>query len=279
MQEVSIDFIRNIIKKRNFEAYKNQFGHALIAAGSIGKIGASVLASKACLRSGAGLLTVCCPDRNAIIFHSSIPEVMVIEGNEHFLTVIPKNPVFSAYGIGPGLGLHEDTISALYDFLKENHKPCILDADAINAIALKPDIKKYLKNCVLTPHIGEFKRLVGDWSETNEAHEKIFRFVKETLSILVLKGPNTKIFVPDGRVFINTTGNPGMAKAGSGDVLTGIITAFLAQGYGTVNASILGVYIHGLAADFAVRKSSNYSLLASDICDYLPLAFRYVLGE
>jgi NAD(P)H-hydrate epimerase len=280
MQEITSDYLRQIIKKRQIDAYKNQFGHALIVAGSKGKIGAGILASKACLRSGVGLLTISCPSGAAPIFYSAIPEVMVFEDdNAQFSTFIPNNECFSAYGIGPGLGTHEATISALYAFLKSNNKPLVLDADAINAIAQKPELRKFLKNCVLTPHIGEAKRLIGTWTEDNEAIEKIIHFGKETQSIVVLKGQQTKIIVPDGKVFINTTGNPGMAKAGSGDVLTGIITAFLAQGYSSVNAAVIGVYLHGLAADLAVEKGSNYSLLASDICDFLPLAFRSVLQE
>ncbi len=279
-QEITTDYLRQIIKKRQIDAYKNQFGHALIVAGSKGKIGAGLLSSKACLRSGVGLLTVCCPRGTAPIFHTALPEVMVLEDdNPNFSTFIPNYHRFSAFGIGPGLGTHEDTISALSAFLKVNNKPCILDADAINAIAQQPELKKFLKNCVLTPHVGEAKRLIGTWTDVNEAYEKIFLFVKETQSIVVLKGPQTKIVVPDGKVFINTTGNPGMAKAGSGDVLTGIIVAFLSQGYSSENAAVLGVYFHGLAADLAVEKGSNYSLLASDICDFLPLAFRSVVGE
>ena len=280
MTEINSNVIKSILILRKSEAYKNQFGHALIVAGSEGKIGAGLLSSKACLRSGVGLLTVCCPKGTAPIFHTALPEVMVLEdNNENFSTFIPNYDCFSAYGIGPGLGTNKETISALHTFLKCNNKPCILDADALNAIAIKPELKKYIKNCVLTPHIGECKRLIGNWGDDNEAYEKIVLFVKNTQSILVLKGAQTKIFVPDGEVFINTTGNPGMAKAGSGDLLTGIITAFLAQGYSSQNSAILGVYFHGLAADLAVEKSSNYSLLASDICNFLPLAFRRVLGE
>lgn len=280
MQEISIDFIRSIIKTRSKDAFKNQFGHALIVAGSKGKLGAAILSSKACMRSGVGLVTVFSTNGSAPIFHTALPEVMVLEdANKNFLTKIPEHEDYSAYGIGPGIGTQDDTIDSFELFLKENKKPIVLDADGINAISLRPKLRSFLNTAVLTPHVGECKRLLGNWSNEIEAIEKIQSFVEETKSVLVLKGAQSKIFSPEGKLFVNTTGNPGLAKAGSGDVLTGIITAFLAQGYSSLNAAIIGVFIHGLAGDLAIENDSNYSLLASDICDFLPKAFRDILGE
>jgi hydroxyethylthiazole kinase-like uncharacterized protein yjeF len=280
MLEIDFDFVKGILKKRPIDAYKNQFGHALIVAGSKGKIGAAVLSSKSCLKSGAGLTTVCCINGSAPIFHSSLPEVMVEEdSNNLYLTKIPFHERYSAYGIGPGIGTNDKTIDALESFLKNISASSVLDADAINVIAWRPNLKNYLKNKVLTPHIGECKRLIGDWENDNEAFEKIQSFVNETQSILVLKGAPTRIFISNGDFCINATGNPGMAKGGAGDVLTGVIVALLAQGYSSINAAQIGVFVHGLAGDLAVANSSNFSLLASDICDFLPDAFRYILGE
>ncbi len=280
MQEISIDFIRSIIKTRSKDAFKNQFGHALIVAGSKGKLGAAILSSKACMRSGVGLVTVFSTNGSAPIFHTALPEVMVLEdANKNFLTKIPEHEDYSAYGIGPGIGTQDDTIDSFELFLKENKKSIVLDADGINAISLRPKLRSFLNTAVLTPHVGECKRLLGNWSNEIEAIEKIQSFVEETKSVLVLKGAQSKIFSPEGKLFVNTTGNPGLAKAGSGDVLTGIITAFLAQGYSSLNAAIIGVFIHGLAGDLAIENDSNYSLLASDICDFLPKAFRDILGE
>jgi NAD(P)H-hydrate epimerase len=280
MQEINLDVVRNILKKRPKDAYKNNFGHALLVAGSKGKIGAAVLSSKACMRSGVGLVSVCSTNGSAPIFHAALPEVMVLEdANKNFLTKIPEHENYCAYGIGPGIDTQDETIDSLELFLKENKKPIVLDADGINAISLRPKLRSILNTAVLTPHVGECKSLLGIWSNEIEKFEKIQSFVEDTRSVLVLKGAQTKIFSPGCKIFVNTTGNPGMAKAGSGDVLTGIITALLAQGYASLHAALVGVFVHGLASDLAIENGSNYSLLASDICDFLPKAFRNILGE
>jgi hydroxyethylthiazole kinase-like uncharacterized protein yjeF len=280
MQEANLDLVKSILKKRPKDSYKNQFGHALIVAGSKGRIGAAVLSAKACLRSGVGLTTVYCTKASASIFHVSLSEVMVEEDkNSNCITSIPIDKKYNAVGIGPGIGTNDETINALEPYLIESNIHTVLDADAINAITLRPVLKNYLKNKILTPHIGECKRLIGDWEDDDDAIQKIQSFVNDTQCVLVFKGAPTRIFSPKNEVYINTTGNPGMAKAGSGDVLTGIITALLAQGYASLHAALVGVFVHGLAGDLAIENGSNYSLLASDICDFLPKAFRNILGE
>jgi hydroxyethylthiazole kinase-like uncharacterized protein yjeF len=280
MQDITRDLVKSIIKKRPKDAYKNQFGHALIVAGSKGKIGAAVLSAKACLRSGVGLSTIYSTKSSSSIFHTSLPEVMVEEdNNSNHITSIPIAKKYNAVGIGPGIGTNDETINAIESYLMVSNVHTVLDADAINAIALRPVLKNYLKNEILTPHIGECKRIIGDWEGDQEAVEKIQSFVDETECVLVFKGAPTRIFSQKNEVYINSTGNPGMAKAGSGDVLTGIITALRAQEYTALDAAIVGVYVHGLSGDLAVEKGSNFSLLASEICDFLPNAFRKILGE
>lgn len=280
MQEITRDLVKSILKKRPKDAYKNQFGHALIVAGSKGKIGAAVLSAKACLRSGVGLTTIYSTKSSSSIFHTSLPEVMVAEDNKsNYITSIPIAKKYNAVGIGPGIGTNDETINAIESYLIVSNIHTVLDADAINAIALRPVLKNYLKNKMLTPHIGECKRIIGDWEGDQESVEKIQSFVDETQCVLVFKGAPTRIFSPKNEVYVNPTGNPGMAKAGSGDVLTGIITALRAQEYTALDAAIVGVYVHGLSGDLAVEKGSNFSLLASEICDFLPSAFRKILGE
>ena len=260
------------LKKRNAFSHKGTFGHALLVAGNHGKIGAAVLASKACLRTGCGLLTTHVPSCGYDILQTVVPEAMTdTDKNFEKITSIPCKDTFSAVGIGPGIGTDEQTKHALKEFLSQNTKPLVLDADALNILSDNPDLWNSIKpNTVITPHPGEFDRLTHKHTNTFERFETQKRFAKEHNCIVVLKGHHTSIATPDGNVFFNSTGNPGMATAGSGDVLTGIILSLLAQHYEPREAAVYGVFLHGLAGDCSKQ---NETLIASDIIENLKNAF------
>jgi ADP-dependent NAD(P)H-hydrate dehydratase / NAD(P)H-hydrate epimerase len=275
MQTINKKLIQSIYKPRTKEVHKGTFGHALIVAGSRGKMGAAVLATKACMRSGAGLVTAFIPKCGYAILQTSIPEAMVLEStSENHLS--GKNDVneFSVAGMGCGIGNHKQTTELLKHILSICKVPLVLDADALNILSEnKTWLKKLPKNSILTPHPKEFERLFGKTKNRQEAIQLQQQKAKELKCIIVLKGASTTIATPKN-VFKNTTGNSGMASAGMGDVLTGIITGIVAQGYTTEQAAIMGVYLHGLAGDLAVEKLSQEGLIASDVIDHLPLTFR-----
>lgn len=275
-QIINPSYIRSILEPRRADASKHDFGQALLIAGTSGKMGAAVMASKACLRAGCGRLTTHVPRRGEIILQTSIPEAMVsLDKNEDFWTEIPNLNYFNAIGIGPGIGKRNEAIPLLKSLFQINSAPIVLDADAINLVAESNELKVMIpENAILTPHSGEFKRLIGCDVAQADLREKQKEFSMETMSILVHKSHRTTITDSVGNVYINTTGNVGLAKAGTGDVLTGIILGLLAQGYSPLNAAIIGVYIHGLAADCAVKKINERSLLATDVVEYLSEAFN-----
>lgn len=256
-------------------SHKGDYGHALIAAGSFGKIGAAVLATKAALRSGAGLVSALLPACGYDIMQTSNPEAMVLVSGDSHLFNVPDLSSFNAVAVGPGLGVTSSTISFLYDLLRQQKVPLVLDADALNIISAN---KKYPAlipaGTVLTPHPGEFKRLAGDWENDEEKWQKQIAFSKKYKVVVILKGADTSVSTPEGEIYFNTTGNPGMAKGGSGDVLTGIIVSLLAQKYSPIHASLLAVYVHGLAGDFAKANLGETAMKAADIIFYLPKAFR-----
>ncbi len=271
---INHDFIQPFFKKREKFSHKGNFGHALIAAGSFGKIGAAVLATKAALRSGTGLVTTLVPACGYDILQSSAPEAMCILNGDSHLFNVPDVSHFNSIAVGPGIGTNSGAINFFYELLKLN-KPLVLDADALNIIS---ENKKYLdlipKGSVLTPHVGEFKRLVGEWKDDIEKLEMQKQFSKKYGVVVVLKGAHTSVTSVDGKVYFNSSGNPGMAKGGSGDVLTGIIAALIAQNHTALNAAILAVYVHGLAGDFAKRDLGETAMKASDIIYYLPKVFK-----
>lgn len=264
------------LHKRNTFAHKGSFGHALLVSGSYGKMGAAVLASKSCLRTGCGLLTTHCPEQGLPILQTAIPEAMAsIDNNPKIISNIPTGDTYSAVGIGPGIGTDEITKNTLQKFLQTNTKPVVLDADALNIIAQNPQMWEFIKpNTVITPHPKEFDRLTHSHSSCYERFKTQISFAKERNCIVVLKGHYTSIASPDGTVYFNSTGNPGMATAGSGDVLTGIILSLLAQKYEPIEAAKIGVFIHGLAGDYAQKKLGTMSLIASDIINNLPCAIQ-----
>jgi len=264
-----------VIKKRPEFGNKGTFGHSLIFAGSTGMAGAAVLTSKACLRSGCGLVTVHVPYSLSNIIHSSFPEALVSNDEEKsFITSIPDISKFSAIGIGPGIGKDKKTQSLLIELIKKSEKPLVIDADALNIFALNKEwIKNIPKNSILTPHPGEFDRLFGASENNFERLIKQQYMSKELGVVIILKGRYTCISFPDGSCHFNPTGNAGMATAGAGDVLTGIIVSLLSQGYEPQRAALTGVFLHGMAGDLAVEDLGQEALIASNIIQYIAKAF------
>jgi ADP-dependent NAD(P)H-hydrate dehydratase / NAD(P)H-hydrate epimerase len=271
--------IRGLLPVRKKFAHKGSFGHSLLLSGSYGKMGAAILASRACLRSGTGLLTTHIPGAGYNILQTGIPEAMAsIDKNQDEISEIPDLETFSAIGAGPGIGKSNLTASALVQLVENSRVPLVLDADALNIISENPKLLSTIPaGTILTPHPGEFRRLAGDSFDSYQRLMKQIAFSQQYRVIVILKGAYTSVSFPDGTVFFNSTGNPGMATAGSGDVLTGIILGLLSQGVEPRNAALLGVYLHGLAGDLAIEKKSEQSLIASDIIDFLGNAFLAII--
>ena len=269
--QVTSEFIASIWKKRPKYAHKGLMGRDLLIVGSKGKIGAAVLSARACLKSGAGLLTVASPKCGTAILQTAIPEAMVDENTGESVLIDPINLTgYDAVGIGPGIGVSHETRTLVGNILQNCKGGLVIDADAINIIADHDQLMTSLpKMSILTPHPGEFARMVGDWNDDYQRLELQVEFSVRHQVVLVLKGANTSISTPEGQVFFNTTGNPGLATAGSGDVLTGIITSFLGQRYPASEAALLGVYLHGLAADIYTASKAMETLIASDIINHL----------
>lgn len=276
---ITKEIIRGKLKPRAKESHKGDFGHALIIAGGKGKIGSAVLATRACLRSGVGLLTTHIPACGESVLQSAIPEAMIsVDSNDKLFSDNIGNFHFKTIAFGPGLGTAISTQKAIHHLLKVEKIPMVIDADGLNCISLNKEWFNLIpENSILTPHPGEFERLVGSWETLEQRTELQLEFAKRLKSFVIVKGGPTYIASPDGSVYINTTGNPGMAKGGSGDALTGMITAFLSQNYSALDAAILGVYIHGLAGDVAAQKTTEYGLLASDLIEAIPDALKAIL--
>ncbi|GAB4127714.1 MAG: bifunctional ADP-dependent NAD(P)H-hydrate dehydratase/NAD(P)H-hydrate epimerase [Raineya sp.] len=262
-------------QKRAIFSHKGTNGHALLVAGSYGKGGASVLAAKACMKSGVGLLSVIAPKCNYTTLQTSIPEAMLLPTEEEaYITTFQFSQNFQAVGVGCGIGLHPNTQSMLKFLIQNTNKNLVLDADALNILAENPTWLAFLPpHSILTPHPKEFARLVGTWQNEEECMDKMKDFAYRYNCFLLLKGAFSRISTPEGKIFFNTTGNPAMASAGMGDVLTGIITALLARGYSPYEALSIGVFVHGLAADLLVEQTKSPFLVASDIISYLGKAF------
>ena len=260
--------IRNQIKKRSKFSHKGSFGHALIIAGNNGMAGASVLAAKAALRSGAGLVTVFGPECNRIIVQTAIPEAI-------FKTTLTATANYNVIAIGPGIGTQAENAEILKDILSQINKSCILDADALNIISQQNDLLKLVpENSIITPHPKEFDRLFGISDSTIQRILKAQEKAKKHKIYIILKGAHTLIATPSGQLIFNSTGNPGMSTAGSGDVLTGILAGLLAQGYSAEETATTGVYLHGRAGDIALERESEESLIAGDIISCLGKAFK-----
>ncbi len=264
-----------LLPKRSKFAHKGSFGHGQIAGGSYGKMGAITLAAKAFMRTGAGLLTVTIPASGTNIMQTTVPEAMVLEQpGDKRITKINISSKSESIGIGPGLGQDDDTVAAFTDFLDGNKKHLILDADALNIISNNRELLSLLPSqTIITPHVKEFDRLVGPSENSWLRIEKAREFSQKWQLITVLKGAHTAVIDQAGKVRFNTTGNPGMATGGSGDVLLGIITSFRTQGLSAIDAAVAGVYIHGRAADIAIHDQGMSSLVASDIVNALGEVF------
>jgi hydroxyethylthiazole kinase-like uncharacterized protein yjeF len=273
-------YIFPLLKKREKFDHKGKYGHGLLVAGSYGKIGAAVLAAKAALRTGMGLITCHVPGCGCQIIQTSIPEAMVrVDENDKYTSDIEAADPYDAIGIGPGIGTDPATQKAFHALLLNSDKPLVIDADGINILgANKKWLCKLPTGTILTPHVKEFERVAGKTENSYKRIEKQIEFASKYSCTVVLKGAYTSVVTLGGKVFFNSTGNPGMATAGSGDVLTGIILSLLSQGYSPEDASVTGVYLHGLAGDIAAEKLGCESIIASDIIDNIGNAFLKVKG-
>jgi NAD(P)H-hydrate epimerase len=272
---ITSDIVKKIYKKRDKFAHKGVFGHALLIMGSYGKMGAAILATRACLRAGVGLVTVHVPICGYEVMQTAVPEAMVSLDEDRFIfTKVYDLPKYSTIAIGCGLSTKNRTRNALCYMLKHMSSPTVLDADALNILGQSPDWFEYIpKNSILTPHPKEFERMFGK-ADDNFQRNKLQREKAQEFGVyIILKGANTCIATPEGDCYFNSTGNPGMGTAGSGDVLTGILAGLLAQEYNPLEACILGAYIHGLAGDIAAEIESEESLTAGDLVSYLGKAF------
>lgn len=275
-QLVNKALVQTILKPRRLFAHKGDFGHALLIAGSYGKMGAAVLSARSCLKSGTGLVTCHIPKTGIDIMQTAVPEAMChIDAFEETVSEPPDAiSKYSAIGIGPGLGTGEGVAQLLKNLLEESERPLVLDADALNILSMHKESLQYLpKHSILTPHPKEFERLFGEQLNDHQKIEMALQKAKELGVVIVLKGHHSFIASPDGGGWFNITGNPGMASGGSGDVLTGIITGLLAQGYASTEAAIAGVFLHGLAGDLAADACSMEAMTANDIIDMMGKAF------
>ena len=274
MDKVTVgqDYVKSLIRPRDPKAHKGCFGHALLYAGSPGMAGAAVLSARGCLRSGIGLLTVCSPSCNNDILQISVPEAMTIPADDLYANTDLSR--YNAVGAGPGLGKGESQTAILEKLLKSASYPMVLDADALNIISRSRYLMEYIPaGSILTPHPGELRRLTGDFRDPEDMIDKAIGLATENNITVVVKGAPTVTVSPAGTLYVNTTGNPGMATGGSGDVLTGMVLALLAQGYTHDEAAFIAVYMHGLAGDIAARRLSMTAMTSADIADSLPAAW------
>lgn len=267
--------VQSIIRPRKKFSHKGNYGHAAIVAGSQGMMGAATLTAKACLRSGAGKLTTHIPAVGYNIMQIAVPEAMTYTAGKEYIEMAVGLEQYDVIGVGPGLGQHDSHKTLLESIFRQCSKALVLDADALNVLAQHQHLLQQLPpNTIITPHPKEFERLFGKAGNDFERIQVAMRKATELRIVIVLKGRYTLVATPEGIAHFNSTGNPGMATGGSGDVLTGIITGLSAQGYAASQAAIAGVYLHGLAGDLAVSYSSPESLIASDIIEYLGHAFH-----
>ncbi|MDJ0364281.1 NAD(P)H-hydrate dehydratase [Hymenobacter sp. H14-R3] len=265
------------LPRRSRFAYKNTFGHALLLAGSRGKIGAAVLAAGACLRGGVGLLTVAVPGEGYGILQTTRPEAMCLpDPQPDFISELPELAAYQAIGIGPGLGQAAASRAVLEKLLREAKVPLVLDADALNLLGAHRDLLDLLpENTVLTPHLGEFARLTEKVADDYQRLALLRAFAQKHKCVVVLKGAYTAVAAPDGQVYFNSTGNPGMGTGGSGDVLTGLVLALRAHAQlDALTAARLAVLAHGHAGDLAAQQTGEAGLVAGDLVDHIGPALR-----
>ena len=271
------EIINLIYKPRSKFAHKGTYGHAALLCGSYGMMGAAVLSAGACLRSGVGKLTSHIPTCGYNILQTTMPEAMCIVAGDDYLLSAAGIEKYDAVGIGPGIGLHPTHVSLLKEIFQKINIPMVIDADALNIIAANKELLNIIpSHSIITPHPKEFERLFGKTANDFERLQVAIQKSKELNSYIILKGHYSFISTPQGKGYFNSTGNAGMATAGSGDVLTGIITGLLAQGYPALEAALLAVYLHGSAGDIAASKISMESIIATDIVNCLGEAFKKI---
>ncbi|MBS1637287.1 MAG: NAD(P)H-hydrate dehydratase [Bacteroidetes bacterium] len=269
------DDVRIHMELRKRFSHKGSYGHALLMGGSKGKSGAILLAAKACLRSGAGLLTVHSCRESIQALHIGLPEAMTSEDPYDAIGELPKTDRYTAIGVGPGLGTEDDTERVLKALIQNSTQTLVFDADAINILAENKTWLSFIPpRCIFTPHVKEFDRLTETHTSDFDRLKTAIAFCRKHEQIMVLKGAYSAIITPEGKVYFNSTGNPALAKGGSGDVLTGMITALSARHYTSELACVVGVYIHGLAAELCTQTMSMESVLASDIIYHIAQAFK-----
>ncbi len=273
--------IRPLLHKRLPFTGKRDYGSAIIFSGSTGMMGASVMCAKAVLKSGAGLVTVHGPKGGLQIVQTAVPEAMYEpDHGEHYVSDMRLHHDHQAIAAGPGLGTNDKTIDALESLLKTGSSPLVLDADALNCISRRPALLTMLPaKTIITPHIGEFDRLFGEQCSSEDRLKTAIEVSRKYNIVIVLKGHYSATVRPTGKVYINPTGNPGMATAGAGDVLTGIITAFLAQGYVPEHAATIGVFVHGLAGDLASEEIGEFGVTAMDIASNVGRAIKMIIDK
>ena len=275
---VTAEEVGRMMHQRPIDAHKGTFGHALLIAGKRGMAGAAILASRAALRSGVGLLSVHTPTYNTPIIQCCVPEAIISEDRSAtHLTTLPHLKRYSAIAIGPGLGMEDDTSMAVAQLMEEATAPMVIDADALNILGARRELMGRIpKHSILTPHPRELQRIAGEEFHLSQRLEKAQQIARQHELYVIVKGAYTAIVMPDGKVCFNPTGNAGMATAGSGDTLTGIIAALLACRHTPQEACLMGVYVHGLAGDMAQKRRGSIGLIASDIVEHLPQAWDYM---
>ncbi len=266
---------------RSKHDHKGSFGHGLLMAGSYGKMGAAILAARAALRSGLGKLTIHVPHSANNIMQVAVPEAMTsVDDYDEFIGELPSLEGYDRFAIGPGIGLAKKTRRFLKNLLSYAEHPLILDADALNLLAKYPELKELIpENSILTPHVGEFERLFGTTKTVHKRLEVLREQAVKLKCIIILKGANTAIASPQGEIYFNATGNPGMATAGAGDVLTGVLLGFIAQIPDPIIAAVCAVYVHGYAGDLAAEKKGVHGLIAGDIVDELGVAIHQIMRQ
>jgi len=265
--------INNLKKERLKFGYKNTYGHSLLICGSKNMMGAAILATGAALRSGCGLVSVHIPYSERIAMQTNYPSAILSFDKSSVFSEIPNEiSKYNAIGIGCGLTTYAETKNVFELFLKSVKVPLVIDADALNILSMNKELLKFVPgNSVLTPHLGELKQLIGQWENEEDKSLKIMELSSKINSVIVVKGAHTAVYLPEGKVYFNSTGNSGMAKGGSGDVLTGLITGLLARGYNSFEAAVLAVYFHGLAGDKAMEKYGQESMNSRDLLEFLKI--------
>lgn len=275
---ITLSLIKEIYVPKWEFSHKGNFGHGLLITGEKGKMGAAILCAGGFLRSGGGLLTLLVPEEGINVVQTAVPEAMVVKIQNPSNGYLPSLDPYNVVGIGPGIGQSDETILRLKALIDSFKKPMVLDADALNIFSSHPEWFSSLPpDSILTPHPGEFKRLVGAWNNDFEKLQKQRDFAQKHHVFIILKGKNSSIATPEGKMYFNPTGNSGMAKGGSGDVLTGFLTGILASGYSPLSTCLLGTYIHGLAGDLAATSLSKEGMKAGDLINFLPEAWKQTI--